>query len=217
MVLRPAHPRRIFVQQPQAREWSCACRAGSRRCPSITSTYCRVSVAMPDRCCSVFSADRSAASIARALPSRRISTRSGVDASPSLDELLDPHVAVQRAEESDRNVQPGDGDRLAAIHLRGEAGVGVDRRRGGDVAARAHVLGKHAPDEVVHVELRDQATAMPPPLSDRALAVRLVRRARRASFFRRPADAPVVALPLDMSGADARTRTCRPSRPAGSA
>ena len=40
--------------------------------PDIASTYCRVIVAMPDRCCAVFSADRSAVNIARALPFNRI-------------------------------------------------------------------------------------------------------------------------------------------------
>ncbi len=52
--------------------------------PAIASTYARVSVAMPDRCCTVLSALRSAASIARALPSRRSSTVPAATRSPSL-------------------------------------------------------------------------------------------------------------------------------------
>ena len=52
--------------------------------PAMASTYCRVKVAMPDKCCSVLSAGRSAASKARALPARRIKVAPFPAASPSL-------------------------------------------------------------------------------------------------------------------------------------
>ena len=67
---------------------------------------------------------------------------------------LDPHFAVQRAEEGRGDVEPGDDDRLAAIHLGGEARVGRDRRVRRDVAALAEILGQHPADEFVEVEVR---------------------------------------------------------------
>ena len=122
---------------------------------------------MPDRCCSVLSADRSAASIARALPSSRISTVPAADAVAVVDQLLDPDVAVERAEEGGGDLQPGDDDRLAAVHLGGEARVGGDRRVRRDVAARAQILGQHAPDEFLQVELGGSSAMS--PRSKRAL------------------------------------------------
>ena len=99
---------------------------------------------MPDRCWSVLSAERSAASIARALPSRRISIVPASTRSPSRDQLLDLHVAVERAEEGGGDVQPGDDDRLAAFIS------AVKRASAAIVAAdvtsppAAEILGEHA-------------------------------------------------------------------------
>ncbi len=111
-------------------------------------------VAIPDRCWSVLSADRSAASIARALPSSLSRTEPAATASPSLGQPLDPNFPIHRAEEGNGDVQSGDDDRLAAIHLGGEAGVGVDRRLGRDVAALAEILGQHPAHEFANVEMR---------------------------------------------------------------
>src|SRR4029078_2471494 len=77
-----------------------------------------------------------------------------LDAVPVLYELLETHVAVECPEEGDRNVETGNGDRLPAVHFRSEASFSADRRGRRDVAARTHVLGKHAADEFIHIELR---------------------------------------------------------------
>ena len=108
---------------------------------------------MPDKCWSVLSAERSAASIARALPSRRISTAPASTRSPSLAQQLDPHVGDRAPGRTRRRCRARRRRSAArAVHLRGEARVRGDRRLRRDVAARAEILGQHAANEIVEVE-----------------------------------------------------------------
>jgi hypothetical protein len=90
----------------------------------------------------MLSAERSAVSIARALPRRPQQVGARRDALAVLGEPLDLDLRVERAEEGLGDRQPGDDDRLAAVHHPGEARVGGDHRRGRDVAALAQILGQ---------------------------------------------------------------------------
>lgn len=45
-----------------------------------------------------------------------------------VDALVDTHFAVERPEKSDRDIEPGDDDRLARIKIGPKPRVGVDRR-----------------------------------------------------------------------------------------
>ena len=108
MVVRAAHPRRIFLEHAQAGKGLARVeqdRAGARDRIDIA----RASASRcPDRCWSVLSADRSAVSIARALPARRISDGAVLDAIAVLRQLLDRDIGIERAEESRGDVQAGD-------------------------------------------------------------------------------------------------------------
>ena len=64
-----------------------------------------------------------------------------------------------------RDLQSGNNDRLAAVHIRGEARVGGDGRGGRNVSALARVLSEHAPNEIGQVEIVRKRHAL--PLSDR--------------------------------------------------
>ena len=79
--------------------------------------------------------------------------RTMVDAIAVLHRLLDPHAGIERSEESGTDVESGDRNRLAAVHLGGEVRVGIDRGVRGDVAARAEVFRKDGADELVQVEI----------------------------------------------------------------
>ena len=59
-------------------------------------------------------------------------------------QLLDRDIRIERAEECRGDLQPGDDDRLPAVHLGREARVGIDRRVRGHVAARPEILGENA-------------------------------------------------------------------------
>ena len=76
-----------------------------------------------------------------------------VDAIAVLHRLLDLHAGIERSEESGSDVESGDRNRLAAVHLGGEAGVRIYRRVRSDIPAGAQVLGEHAANELVGVEI----------------------------------------------------------------
>src|SRR3546814_18116875 len=59
---------------------------------------------------------------------------------------------IERAEERLGDREPGDGDRVAAVHHAREARVGGNYRRGRDVAAGAQILGERGRDEGVEIE-----------------------------------------------------------------
>ena len=108
---------------------------------------------MPERCWSVFSADRSAASIARALPSSR-STPAGARVRRRRSRAA-RSARLGRAGGKRRRRCPDPATTIgcAGIHLGGEACILGNRRVGRDVAARAEVLGKNARDEIVEIEV----------------------------------------------------------------
>ncbi len=66
---------------------------------------------------------------------------------------VDADVRIERTEECDGDFNAGHNDRFAAIHgsakpgIRGNGGVGCH------IAARAQIFRKHAPDELVEVEV----------------------------------------------------------------
>ncbi len=66
---------------------------------------------------------------------------------------VDLNVRVQRPEERCRDFGSGKNYRLPRVHFRREAGIGRDRRAGRDVAAVAEILGQHAADKFVEIEL----------------------------------------------------------------
>ena len=76
----------------------------------------------------------------------------GRDGVAILGAALDRHIGVERAEEGFGDRQAGDDDRVAAVHHAGEARVGRDHRRGGDVARLAQILGERGGDEGVEIE-----------------------------------------------------------------
>ena len=67
------------------------------------------------------------------------------------------HAGVEMAEERGGQRQPGDGDRIAAVHHPGKARLGGDDALGGDVAPAtgqplAQILGQRGADESGKVE-----------------------------------------------------------------
>ena len=84
---------------------------------------------------------------------------------PVVRQQLNGHFRIQRAEERRRQLQAGDDNRLPAVHLRGEARVGVDGGVRRHVAALAEVFGQDALDELIYIEVGRKRHS--PPLSER--------------------------------------------------
>jgi hypothetical protein len=149
---RAAHPRRIFVEQAQARD-RLARVEQDRAGPGDRLDIGRVSVAIPDRCWSVLSAERSAASIARALPSIRINTVPAATVAVG-DAALDPHFASSARKKSAARSSPATtiGSRQFIVAAkRAEASIVA---RLVTSPPRPEILGQHALDEFRQLELR---------------------------------------------------------------
>ena len=96
-----------------------------------------------------------------------------------LDQPLDLHLGIERAEESFGDRQPGDGDRVTAVHHAGKHRIGGDHSGGSDVTLVAKVLGKRGGDKGVEIEAVEREGHML-PLRSRAGR----RQWRRAPAFR---------------------------------
>ena len=62
------------------------------------------------------------------------------------------HLAVEGMKKGDGDGEPGDNDRFAAVHRRGEAFVRLDCRTTGDVATGTQILSEDAAHEFRQVE-----------------------------------------------------------------
>ena len=100
----------------------------------------------------MLSADRSAVSIARALPADPQQVGACRHPVPVLGEPLDLAAGIERPEEGLGERQAGRDDRLAAVHHPAEPRLGRDHRRRRDVAPLAQILGEGRADEGVEVE-----------------------------------------------------------------
>ncbi len=76
----------------------------------------------------------------------------GGDAVALRHQRLDRGIGIERDEKGLGDPQPGDGDRVAAVHHARKARVRRDHRGRGYVARRAEILGERGGDESVEVE-----------------------------------------------------------------
>ncbi len=166
--------------------------------PPLASTNCRASVAMPDRCCRMFSAVRSPESSARALPVRWPIVTPASHVSPSRNCHSAPTSRIELDEHFERDIEAG--ERAGRLDQEGAARpiALADNRVRRDIAA-GEILCQRAPHEVAIV-------ARLKPAGRRQTAPR--RKGRRRFFARWPRCAPLRAdRPRSHRGAqDARKR-----------
>ena len=152
MVLRAAHPRRIFFEHAQAGNGLARVeqdRAGAGDRVDIVAGERGDSRQMLERVQRRPLGGEHGAGVAvephqrprRLRPRRRPSTSSSIST-----------VAVERRKKAAAISSPATTIGCAAVHLRREAGIGGDGRGGSDIAAAPEILGEHALDEIVEIE-----------------------------------------------------------------
>ena len=114
--------------------------------PPLAATNCRVSVAIPERCCRKLSAVRSADSSARACPTHLTDNAPGAHSSLVLAVNVAAVASIDLRERFHRHVEAGQRQRRFREEDAACAIVLSDDRVGGEVA-RADVLRERLPYE----------------------------------------------------------------------
>ncbi len=151
MVLRAAHPRRIFLQQPQARQRLAGIeqdRAGAGDGVDIAARQRGDTGQMLHRVERGPLGGQHRASLAA--EAQQIGA--GINPVTILRQPLDLDLRIERAEEGFGDRQAGDNDRLARIHHAGETRVHRDHRGRRDVAVAAEILGQGSANEGLEIE-----------------------------------------------------------------
>ena len=165
MVGRPAHPRGVFFEHPQAGQGLPRIEQDGARPDDridILPRQRRDAGQMLDGVeRRAFGGEQSAGIAANA---HQVGT--GRHSRTLIDEGFNRAIGVKRAKERGGKRQPSDGHRVTAVHHRRQHRIGGDDGGGGAIAALPHILGERGSNKGGEVEALNHpspAPASPPP------------------------------------------------------